>query len=196
MGAHISGTNGYPGATCFKKSEPSFFVKGHGGCSTPWAKFPAPTKKTTSVSASACRNMCGSWCGAYDYCSGSNCDGNCLLFSSPAHISGTNGYPGATCFKKSEPSFFVKGHGGCSTPWAKFPAPTKRTSGVSASACRDMCGSWCGAYDYCSGSNCDGNCLLFSSPAHISGTNGYPGATCFKKSEPSFFVKGHGGCST
>merc|ERR1712107_920424 len=182
--AHISGTNGYPGATCFKKSEPSFSVKGPGGCRSPDAEFPAPTKRTAGVSASACSNMCGSWCGAYDYCSGSNCDGNCLLFSTSAYISGTNSYPGATCFKKSEPSFLVKGNGGCSTPDAEFPAPTQRTAGVSASACRNMCGSWCGAYDYCTCSNCDGNCLLFSTSAHISGTNGYPGATCYVKSEP------------
>merc|ERR1712107_657631 len=57
-------------------------------------------------------------------------DGNCLLFSTSAQIIGTNGYPGATCFKKSEPSFFIKGLGGCSTPGAKFPTPAKRTTGL------------------------------------------------------------------
>jgi len=157
---------------------------GTGGCSTSSEDYPEPLTKATGISASACREMCGSGCGAYDYCSGSNCAGNCDLFSPTTDITGSNGYPTVKCFMKasySPPVFKATGTGGCSTSSEDYPEPMKKATGISASACQKLCGPGCGAYDYCSGSNCDGNCDLFSSATDITRTNGYFGVTCYRK---------------
>merc|ERR1712048_1209412 len=39
-------------------------------------------------------------CGAYEFCRGSNCDGDCNLFPDAAQYTSTNGYPGVECFVK------------------------------------------------------------------------------------------------
>jgi len=78
-------------------------------------------------------------------------------------------------------SYVKLGAGGCKAD----PMPSfSRHSGVASDAdCRKMCtdDAACGAYDYCSGSNCVGNCNIWPHGADYSSVGFYPTVECYVK---------------
>jgi len=154
---------------------------GHGGCSTPDARYAPPIETITAISALSCaRRAAQPGVYAFEYCKASNCGGTCKLFGRLV-ISGTNGYPTVDCYQWVKYPLRLYGPGGCSTRDAQYPVPNTTYAGVERlQECHDYCyeSKYCGAYQYCEGSNCHGACELFGAE-QIRGTNGFPGVSCY-----------------